>query len=416
MLRLGQICAAFAMAGVGVASSAAAEAVKPVAHTIGLVVTVWDSALYETPDASECPNGFHSSNNENWHLQYPTEEQRAEFTKKNIKFGPHGALGTVPVNAYTRNRGPDGINVLYNPASVKDPPLREIRSKIGLGMNLDGNVDGSATSKTCRHENFTTPNGAPGVDNQLYRVLGCWPSMRKGGAARALFLDRNRIHNFSRFLIEISDVDDEMNDAEVKVAVFKGIDSLRFDANGAAQLWQTHRIDARFPKYMSRTSGKIVDGVLRTEPVDLWYAPTRFTPTIPVEYFLRDMRIELKLTETGAQGMLAGYQDVRQYYIAHAEGHANSIDSILQWNPPAFYEALNRLADGYPDPKSGQCTAISTAYSIESTRVFVVHPSQADPMLADPVQVRMAMAKEKAQKTAKPEAGEKNNAMIAREN
>ena len=43
---------------------------------------------------------------------------------------------------------------------------------------------------------------------------------------------------------------------------------------------------------------------------------------------------------------------------------------------PALYEAVHKLADGYPDPKTGQCTAISSAYFIEAVAAFVIHPQE----------------------------------------
>jgi len=37
---------------------------------------------------------------------------------------------------------------------------------------------------------------------------------------------------------------------------------------------------------------------------------------------------------------------------------------------------MRRLADGYPDPKTGTNTAISSAALVEFTQVFIRHPSQ----------------------------------------
>jgi hypothetical protein len=35
---------------------------------------------------------------------------------------------------------------------------------------------------------------------------------------------------------------------------------------------------------------------------------------------------------------------------------------------------MKKLADGYRDPKTGQCTALSTAYQIEAVPAFLIHP------------------------------------------
>src|ERR1700722_11797407 len=150
--------------------------------TIGLVLTRWSPAFYETPGAKdECPAGFHSLNKENWSAQFPTEEQRAKFNQSYVHLGPLSPGGPIPED-YLQARGPQGSNVVYNPTLVKDPlPLKEVQSKVAYGLNLDGTEDGHATPNSCPHQKFVAPDGEPGVDNQLYRVLGCAPGWRKSG-------------------------------------------------------------------------------------------------------------------------------------------------------------------------------------------------------------------------------------------
>ena len=45
------------------------------------------------------------------------------------------------------------------------------------------------------------------------------------------------------------------------------------------------------------------------------------------------------------------------------------------WTCPSAYAAMKKFADGYRDPKTGQCTALSTAYRIEAVPAFVIHPA-----------------------------------------
>jgi hypothetical protein len=44
---------------------------------------------------------------------------------------------------------------------------------------------------------------------------------------------------------------------------------------------------------------------------------------------------------------------------------------------PTFSQAVHRYADGYPDPATGKCTAISTAFDIEAVPAFIIHPEEA---------------------------------------
>ncbi len=45
-----------------------------------------------------------------------------------------------------------------------------------------------------------------------------------------------------------------------------------------------------------------------------------------------------------------------------------------QASAASIYKALRRLADGYPDPKTGQNTAISGAMDLKFVQVYVIHP------------------------------------------
>jgi hypothetical protein len=41
-----------------------------------------------------------------------------------------------------------------------------------------------------------------------------------------------------------------------------------------------------------------------------------------------------------------------------------------------LYRALYRLADGYPDPVTGENTAISSAVQVSFIQVHVIHPPE----------------------------------------
>ena len=136
--------------------------------TIGLVLTTELPGHWETPDSKEeCPDGLQYTDKDNWDaLSESVREERAN------NFG------------HRYHRGPNGENSTAVPWAIKDPlPFRESQSKIGVGFNLDGTNDGSATSQTCAHQKFQSPDGSRVVDNQLYRVLGCTTGWRVGGAA-----------------------------------------------------------------------------------------------------------------------------------------------------------------------------------------------------------------------------------------
>jgi hypothetical protein len=354
---------------------------RPGKKTIGLALYSSPFAMHETPDGKlECPDGLQHSNKENWELQYPTEADKNAFNEARVHLSPHGNGGqAVPLN-YLMYRGPQGQVVLYNPELFKDLPLREVQSKVAYGMNLDGTSDGRATANTCKHEKFAdAEGGAEAVDNQLYRVYGCSQGWRKGGFINDRRTYEVRTQVLNRVLLEISDVDDEKNDPEVIVTSYKGIDRIEVDGDVKPVPGLMQRIDVRHPKYTVRTRGKIVDGVLYTEPVDI-RMPLMQIQT-KTERFMRGMRLELKLTPTGAEGLMAGYENLKEWWLGHATSWGRGVDLLSPHSAPAMWEAANRLADGYPDPKTGQCRAISAAYRLGFVRAHVVQPRANDPLM-----------------------------------
>jgi hypothetical protein len=380
-LRTALLGVTAALAAMGAASADPAPAGKT---AIGLVLTTWVPAFHETAGATdECPAGFQHTNRENWSKQYPSQEQQSKITQSYVHLGPNAPGGPIP-DLYLQNRGPNGENVTYNPTLVQDAlPLLEVQSKVAYGLNLDGSADGHATPNTCAHQKFVSPDGEPGIDNQLYRVIGCAPGWRKGGFNVSYHAGQFIEHNLNRILIEVSGVDNEQNDEHVDVAVYKGIDRIDFDASGKPLPWLTQRIDIRYPRYMAHTHGKIVNGVLQTDPVDMRFP--LYQMNAEEERLVRGMRLNLKLTDNGAEGLVAGYEDLREWWRGIRNSYVDVVDSIGLWSPPAMYEAAHRLADGYPDPKTGQCTSISAAYKVTAVRAYIIQPPPNDPLLVDPV-------------------------------
>src|SRR5262249_29472332 len=98
-------------------------------------------------------------------------------------------------------------------------------------------------------------------------------------------------------------------------------------------------------------------------------------------------RLRLTIAEDGsAKGMLAGYLDLTAAFgtfFGHGKVHgkeradrAQLLPSSFGYSCPASWVALHQYADGYPDPKTGQCTAISTEREVQAVPAFVIHPRE----------------------------------------
>lgn len=346
-------------------SGSAAQADVDTDRTIGLVVVSFYTSVYETKYMEECPRGLAIGNDEIWWKSLDPAV-RDELTN-----GGEIEPVTGIRRAMSAKRGPNGEDVCANPLIVQDPPLKIVEGKISYGMNLDGNVDGLPTENTCSHENFTTPDGEPGIDNQLYRLLGCTYGWRDSGYIETNANGELRDTSQGVTLIEISDVDDRHNDDDVTVRMYRANDVLPKDSQGNILPFASYRVHD-IPGYGNAAKGKIKDGVLTTSPIEAFLP--YYGNLAHSEIHLRDMRLRLDLhaTQDRAKGMIAGYRDVENFWTYFRKGGYMAVTG--QFSCPATYVAAWELADGYPDPETGKCTALSSAYSIEAIPAFVIRP------------------------------------------
>ena len=149
----------------------------------------------------------------------------------------------------------------------------------------------------------------------------------------------------------------------------------------------SQRIDLkRGAKFIFHMHGKIKNGVLTTEPIDFVF-PWETTPGThidanPTVQIIRAMRLKLKLTPEGADGLMAGYVDLDNWYSELMKAESTHHEAYGQLSPPGLHRVLTKVADGYPDPKTGKNTAISTALTTGWTQVFVVHPPGGEKLAA----------------------------------
>ncbi|MBX7200702.1 MAG: hypothetical protein K1X51_15135 [Rhodospirillaceae bacterium] len=315
---------------------------------IGYVLTTLHWATYQTAGAKECPNGFNDGPREQFKILFPEGKRKYSLMETQIARESEG----------------------WHPQADNDHGFTfyEPQTKIGLGLNLDGKVGPN---------DFTSPDGEQGIDNQLYRALGCVRSYRDGQTANDFF-DNQEIQktSYNRSMFEISGVDSLANDDSVEVTWYRGLDALMTDATGENVVpGGSQRIDTRFgKKFIQKMHGKIVDGVLITEPTDITFPWATFG--LPADELIRGMRMKLKLTPTGALGLMGGYADIDMWYNQTMRSESTHHQSYGALSPPSLYKAFLRLADGYPDAKTGKNTAISSALRAGFTQVYVLHPDQ----------------------------------------
>jgi hypothetical protein len=333
---------ALAAAFLGAGSAAAAE--PPPGGAIGYVFTDLFWSVYQSESGrEECPQGYNDGPREHFAALYPE---------------PGGlSVGSTQLAREVAT---------WHPDTHRDPfPFREVEGRLSYGLDLDGASD---------PEDFVHPDGSTGIDNQVYRAVGCIIGFRGPDGVEHVFQNKAIAdERYNRMMINITGVDSLDNDDSVTVTVARGRDPLLTDATGENIIpGGTQRLDRRWGESLIReTRGRIEDGVLITAPLDDLVLPW-MNLSVPSTQLIRDARLRLDLREDRASGLLAGYADVDTWYYQLIRNDSTHHLSNGQISAISLYHALRRLADAYPDPETGRHTAISTALDVRMTRVYVL--------------------------------------------
>jgi hypothetical protein len=345
VFKLGQWLVCATLLGLGVAVCYGGDATAPKDGTIAYVVTSLHWATYQTKDGKqECPQGFNEGPREQFKSLFPDD-------------GAKRTLEATQIRRETESWFPTTAPDLF--------PFRDAGGSTTLGMNLDGKVG---------PQDFTSPDGEPGIDNQLYRALGCINSYRGGPND---FFDNDEItkERYNRWLLVLTGVDSLVNDDDVQVTLVRGMDPVLTDATGSSFMaGGTQALDLRWgARFVQRVHGRIENGTLVTETADFTFPWATFN--VPADEYMRAARFRLKLSPTAAEGMIGGYADIETWYLQTMKSESTHHQSYGQLSPPSLYKAFRHFADAYPDPKTGENTAISSALLAKFVQVYVLPSS-----------------------------------------
>jgi hypothetical protein len=231
------------------------------------------------------------------------------------------------------------------------------QGKISTGMNLDGK--GGA-------QNFSSPDGEKGIDNQLWRAIGCYKQSQEMNDPA--LQEKVMLSARSPTLIEVSGIDDPRNDPDVTVRVLTGADPLVRDGAGKPLARASYSLDPD-PALVNVTHGRIVNGELTTDPFDL-----RFVFREQIIDNLRLVRgavVRARFTPDGnLDGGIYGYTTVSSYYDMVEHMTQDGADNV-GLSCVGVRQALDRYADGYRDRATGKFTAISSEMRFHAVPAFV---------------------------------------------
>jgi len=287
------------------------------------------------------------------------------------------------LNGFPKDRGKPAYQnqtVAYNSCTnPEDFPQLEKGYRLydgtkAVGLNLDG--------KRGRND-FSSPDGGQGVDNQLWRAIGCVKIFGEQGdrkVAAGTFISGR-----APTLIELRGVDDIRNDPDVTVNIYGAADAVTRNGRREAQAWASFRLDPD-PTLRATTHGRIVDGVLTTDPVDVHLNYKEQIIDSPRD--LRGARIRMVFKSDGSvEGGFYGYYTLASFYESIEQMTLNGAN-FSGVSCPGVRRAIDRLADGYRDRKTGRFTAISSAMNFFGVPAFIIDGPVASVGMQKPLPAR----------------------------
>ena len=343
------------------------------AETRGYVVSYFYDANW-SDGKTDCPNGLNLSAIDFYRRDLAKAGHSHDEIETALKdFPGEGGLKQpwVPL-VVTRGNGKD--NVYANPTTMADPGLIEVTGKYSYGFNLDGKGAASPNS-------FEEPDThEQGVNNQLYRVMGCIRSYRGLPPPGRPSLVEN-LWDVLRdvipaWLITVDAPNGFDKDGPVTVTFDRSLDRITRDAGGtAAQADMTFRVDPD-PRSHNVLKGEIKNGVVSVDPatsrLHMILDPYEFPELDLTQMHMRMVTNPDRTTRT----VIGGYMPWMTYYYGLADqGHIKEYAASI--DVPAVYYALKRAADADPDAKTGENRRISSAFLLEAVPAFIV-PAGAD--------------------------------------
>lgn len=232
---------------------------------------------------------------------------------------------------------------------------REVEG-VSDGFDLDG-VDGGG----CGIADFTSPEGAPGIDNAFARIV---PALELTEAAAVEPLIQDAINNGALLLlVELAGMDDAGEDECVDVGVLRGAGEPLVGTDRRLLSHQTLDVDASVdPVWVERAT--IAAGSAHAAPVTV-FLPIQILDA-DLAFEMSDGALRIDLHEDGtASGVFGGGLEVAALMAEMAE--TGNVDPNLIG---AMEVLLEQNADLDPGP-DGVCRKVSTTFEFTAVPVYV---------------------------------------------
>ena len=290
----------------------------------------------------------------------PAEEERLFAKYEGTTGGPEA--GAIIINRARING--KAVNAYANPMAAPDPKQFTVKSKLALGFNLDGKVGPNDFEEALTHEK--------GIDNQFFRAVGCNTGMRAYYPERPLAGGHFQWDNIRltqpAWLVTIKGAD-LSKDGPVTVIFDRALEATQWDALSQTRANMTYRVDAD-PRSHNEFKAVLKDRVITTPEPGSFHMMS--DPYYVQTFRFRDARLRLTLLPNGnLDGLVGGYIPWIDLYQGLAVSGLQ-LECCMGVDFIGMFHTMRRLADAYPDPKTGENTHISATYRVEAVPAYTV--------------------------------------------
>lgn len=290
----------------------------------------------------------------------PAEEARLFAKYEGTTGGP--VAGEIIINRARINGKP--VNAYANPMASPDPKQFTVKGKLALGFNLDGKVGPNDFEEALTHEK--------GIDNQFFRAAGCSTGMRAYYPERPLAGGHFQWDNIRltqpAWLVTIKGAD-LSKDGPVTVIWDRALEATQWDALSQTRANMTYRIDPD-PRSHNEFKAMLKGGVVTTTEPGIFNMVS--DPYYVQTFRFRDARLRLSLLPNGnLDGIVGGYIPWIDLYQGLAVSGLQ-LECCMGVDFIGLFHTMRRLADAYPDPKTGENTHISATYRVEAVPAYTV--------------------------------------------
>lgn len=270
--------------------------------------------------------------------------------------GTDAGDGTMDAGVFADVDGPSSYVLVVDEITG----TREEGRYVSYGFDLDGRVSDDGDSESCGHQDFTSPDGETGIDNQFALLL---PIIEGAGGQALEDLIQAAINDGNILVVlELDGLDDLHDDDDVSMTLMRGVGNpvLGFDSRLAPD--QTFDVDPE-GQYEHADGLTLTDGVLRATGLEFTLPVYVFEYLFPMD--LTQGVVEISFNDDGtATGRLAGAVQVSNVaYLAE--------EAAI---PSSFRDLLIQIASSYADMDrgaDGKCNAFSVTFNFTATTAFL---------------------------------------------